>query len=648
MYYDLNRGDTLGRYLDALAVEDHNRFAAVHAIEHALPHELRHFCLIEAFRHRLAVGQRHNHLRGETTHHAPPVVKWLRELDHTRGTNGVHVPAKPRVQAERLANAPQVTQLDADLQTLKDAKDTWARLAAGRKAAMLGTVKQRVYRAASEWVRLATQAKGLVRGSSLAGEEWISGPWAVLYAINRYVRTLRAIAIDGEPVLPAMRVRRDGRAIVPVFPHDLYDRVLLGGITAEVWMQPGMTEQEVRRSAGAFYREANPSGRVALVLGAGNISSIAPLDVLYKMVAGGCVCMLKMNPVNAYLGPILESVFAEFYDLGFLRFAYGGAETGAYLCAQEAIDTIHITGSETTHNAIVNGAAAGKPVTSELGNVSPTIVLPGPWSTKDIAFQAQNIATQKAHNAGFNCIASQVVVAPKQWEHGAALREAVARVFANMEQRPEYYPGATQRRQALAGTGSSFRTIVNVDPGDAAHPAFKDEAFCGVLAWVEVDGDFESYLRDAVTFANERLHGTLGANIIAHPKTLREYGDPIDTAVAELRYGCIGVNAWTGVGYFINETPWGAYPGHTLADIQSGIGVVHNSYLLEGTEKSVVRAPFAPFPRSFLTGEFALLPKPPWFVTNRRQDAIGRALCDFEVSRSPARAAAIAALALSA
>jgi aldehyde dehydrogenase (NAD(P)+) len=85
-----------------------------------------------------------------------------------------------------------------------------------------------------------------------------------------------------------------------------------------------------------------------------------------------------------------------------------------------------------------------------------------------------------------------------------------------------------------------------------------------------------------------------------------------------------------------------------MSDIQSGIGVVHNSYLLRGTEKSVVRAPFAPFPQSVFTREFTVFPKPPWFVTNRRESDIARALCDFEMSPSPFKAAGIAALAFSA
>ena len=113
-----------------------------------------------------------------------------------------------------------------------------------------------------------------------------------------------------------------------------------------------------------------------------------------------------------------------------------------------------------------------------------------------------------------------------------------------------------------------------------------------------------------------------------------------------MRYGCIGVNAWTGVGFLVCQTPWGAYPGHTLADIRSGIGIVHNSYLFSRSQKSIVYAPFAPFPRSLLGYGGSLLPKPPWFVSNRNQLKIGLALCDFEMHKSPLKAAQIAALAM--
>lgn len=539
-----------------------------------------------------------------------------------------------------------LTTLDRELETLGLAKAAWARLPVERKIAMLEALRTRVAAVAEPWVRASAEAKGLAPGSPLAGEEWTSGPWAVLYAINRYLRTLRAIAATGEPRLPSFRRLTDGRSVLQVFPHDFYDRILLNGISADVWFQPGVTPAQARAEAASFYRLANPEGRVTLVLGAGNVSSIAPLDVLYKLYAEGSVCVLKMNPVNAYLGPLLERAFEPFVEGGYLRFAYGGADAGAYLCAHPAIDEIHITGSAQTHDAIVAATGGRKRVSSELGNVSPTIVVPGDWSDADVDFQAQNIATQKAHNAGFNCIAAQVLILPRNWARSAQLVERIERIFAAMEPRPEYYPGAAQRRMSFAPGSAAPRSVVRIENAAREHDAYTAEAFCGVLACVELEGDTETYLRNAVRFANERLHGTLGANLIAHPSTLHAHAGAIDEALGDLRYGCVALNAWTGLGYFIAETPWGAYPGHTLADIQSGIGVVHNAYFLERTEKTIVRAPFSPFPRSLRTRERTLLPLPPWFVTNARQAEIGRALCEFEAHRTPAAAARVAAMAL--
>nr|MDQ2681797.1 aldehyde dehydrogenase [Candidatus Eremiobacteraeota bacterium] len=191
----------------------------------------------------------------------------------------------------------------------------------------------------------------------------------------------------------------------------------------------------------------------------------------------------------------------------------------------------------------------------------------------------------------------------------------------------------------------SPRTLLHADP-DAQDPLFANEAFCATLGVVQLPGDASAFLNGAVVFANERLRGTLGANIIIHPTTERRLGEQFESAIAALHYGCIAVNAWTGVGYFIAEAPWGAYPGHTLADIQSGIGVVHNSHLFSKSQKTVVRAPFYPFPRGLTHGSFALLPKPPWFITNKTADQTGRALCRFEANPSALRVLPILAAAL--
>ena len=185
------------------------------------------------------------------------------------------------------------------------------------------------------------------------------------------------------------------------------------------------------------------------------------------------------------------------------------------------------------------------------------------------------------------------------------------------------YPSASR-----VGDGSSRVLVTNLS-GDREEKAYSEEYFAPVLAVTELPGSGEAFLDAAVAFANSRLSGTLGANLVAHPRTMRELGSRLDDAIAELRYGTVAVNAWTGVGFLTARASWGAFPGHTADDVQSGIGVVHNALLLDRVERTVVRGPFRPAPRSLVTGEPALSPRPIWFVTNRTAASTARKLTYF-------------------
>jgi len=55
----------------------------------------------------------------------------------------------------------------------------------------------------------------------------------------------------------------------------------------------GNPRKGVQLYVGAEYIQHNPNGRVSLVLGAGNVSSIVPLDIFYKLYAEGEVVMIK-------------------------------------------------------------------------------------------------------------------------------------------------------------------------------------------------------------------------------------------------------------------------------------------------------------------------------------------------------------------
>ena len=127
-----------------------------------------------------------------------------------------------------------------------------------------------------------------------------------------------------------------------------------------------------------------------------------------------------------------------------------------------------------------------------------------------------------------------------------------------------------------------------------------------------------------MSFANDVVWGTLSATVLAHPSSLADptVGPRIEAAIADLRYGGIGLNLWHALVFALGTTTWGAYPGHPITDIQSGSGVVGNAYMFEGVQKSVVRGPFR------------ASPKPAWFVTAKNSRATMTKLLNFEAAPS--------------
>ncbi len=149
--------------------------------------------------------------------------------------------------------------------------------------------------------------------------------------------------------------------------------------------------------------------------------------------------------------------------------------------------------------------------------------------------------------------------------------------------------------------------------------AFRSESFCAFSVETPLAAtDTADYLAKAAAFCNGTLAGTLNAELIVHPRTERRHGEALDRAVAELRYGTVAINQWPAMGFALGSTPWGAYPGASLTDIQSGLGFVHNALLLERIEKTVLRGPFRVFP------------KPVWFVTHRNAHRVGPRLAELE------------------
>ncbi|WP_353114794.1 aldehyde dehydrogenase family protein [Microbacterium sp.] len=546
----------------------------------------------------------------------------------------------------------ETRHLDAAIRDLQAGSRTWTNLSVGQRATLLRAVRTSVAASIDEWAQTAVESKGLVANHPLRGEEWLSGPYSVLGALDAYVDTLTRLA-EGRSAIDGVALGRapGGRVAVDAFPLTGMDRFLLQGFTGQVWLEPGITPAAARRDAGLAQLTPGESGGVGLVLGAGNITSIPVLDVLYELLAHNRVALLKVNPTQDPLVPVYERALAPLIEPGFLRIVHGGPAAGAYLTGHPDLVHVHITGSAATFDAIVWGTGGTatrrkredrpqlkKPITAELGGVSPIIVVPGEWTDADIAFQAEHVATMRLQNCGHNCIAGQVVILSSDWPQREKFTAALRRAYAAAPERPIWYPNSDARMEQASGDYPDAlvladRLLVEIGAGDDPTALERTEYFAPVLGVEELPGTGQAFLDAAIAHANDRLQGTLGANVIIHPATEKALGTGFDRAISELLYGSIAINTWTAFGFITPTMTWGAFPGNTLRDVGSGLGVVHNALLLDGVERSVVRGPFRPFPRSLPGanggGRLTILPKPPWFVSARTAATVSEGLTRF-------------------
>ncbi len=534
--------------------------------------------------------------------------------------------------------------LDAAIGQLRTGATAWTLLTLRQRRTVLQRIRAAVAAVAEEWADVAATSKGLEPGHPLRGEEWLSGPYAALVALDAYADTLAALAQGRSPLARVkLGIAPGERTVVHTSPLTGTDALLLSGYTTEVWLQPGVGAAQARRDAGLAQRTPATGGGIGLVLGAGNVTSIPFLDVLYELLAFNRVVLLKVNPTQDAVVPVFERALAPLIEPGFLRIVRGGGQTGAYLTRHPEIDHVHITGSEQTFRAIVPDLTV--PISAELGGVSPIIVVPGRWSAADLRYQAEHIVTMRLQNSGHNCIAGQVVLLSADWPQRAAFLRALRDAYDRAPHRPVWYPNSQAKLDAAradypdaAWCGGGTRALVTVAADGDPEALETTEYFAPVLGVVELPGRGQEFLDTAIAHANERLHGTLGANVLIDPATQRALGSGFERAIARLRYGTVAVNAWTAFGFLTPTATWGAFPGGTAEDAPSGIGIVHNALLLADVERTVVRGPFRPFPRALASvvqtrrlGALSVLPKPPWFVTSRTGAAVSEGFTRFRV-----------------
>lgn len=573
-----------------------------------------------------------------------PILKFC---DRTAITGKV----KPRKAILPLPHTPiaasSTTEVDNALQRLDEHKQKWVLVDTKQRAALLTACLKNFMALAKDMAAEGTRAKGSYEGG--IGDEMAS-----LTPVVSGILEYREAMMAGGQRKPLQVYRRpDGQQVAVVWPGNMVP-AFFPGFVGEIWLQPGQGP-----SQGEVYRHKAEGGlpgpgSVALVLGAGNQVPVVALDILHMLFAEDRVVLAKMNPVNDYYGPLLRQAFAPLVQRGFLEFVYGGADVGSYCCHHGLVGAVHLTGSEATYNNIMFGSPrpTGSPrlskrVTAELGNVTPYIIVPGPWSRDDMEYHAMNVASGLAQNAGHNCIAAELVITDASWPLRGAFLATLATCLDNLQRRAPWYPGsaaridafkarfpgATPLGQAVPGKGQApghipsepWQLVTGLTPEQAQT---REENWGGVLQEVALRDchGTADFMRQAVDFANEQCWGTLAASLFIHPETQQQYADAFDAAVAGLRYGSVTVNAPSLVGFSATPLVWGAFPGHTPQDIGSGVGFVHNTYLYDHPQKSVLRAPWRYSPQPLWSvGQIGLGAALPWafkFMASQHNPAL--------------------------
>ena len=485
------------------------------------------------------------------------------------------------------------------------------------------------------WATIGADNKG-IKGTVAEGEEWLGGPFASTIALQYYIDFLRNNTVITEDLINDNKIH--------IFPNKPIEKLLFPFITADMHFSKNMSKTDIINSRGFGTRLGFKNG-ISLILGAGNVSSIPLLDTIYDMVVNRHCILLKLNPVNEYLKPVFEKVFENFISRGFMVVTTGDINVSSYMTAHSGITNMHLTGSDKTYENIVYGSTLNekdkgkktlskknkKPFTTELGNVTPFIIHPGKWSTSEIKYQARKIVTAKLNNNGFNCIAAQVIVLPKNWKQSQQLVEAIKKQLATEKDRLAYYPNSTETLKRL----KSNKTIFQENDLTCATPHLtkdldlndyyeKNEVWSSTLffKYLEHDNDLD-YVNKAISYVNQDVWGNLGVAVLIKKHDSKKVKDITKNYVDNLKYGTIAINEWPALGFIIPTMPWGGYPGNKDSDIQSGQGYVHNAYFFESPLKGVLYSKFK-------------LPivDPVWFTSNKKGSKVFKYLTYYQIENS--------------
>lgn len=476
------------------------------------------------------------------------------------------------------------------------------------------------------WVEATAAPRGLGADSPLRAQEWANGPVAVARLLACLEATFTDLARGALPALPPLAAAGLERLSLPPVAG-LADRLLFRGYSAAVMMAPDTAQQQPPLDGGT-----------AVVLGAGNVSSMPVCDALHHVFLGGARVLLKLSPMHEALLGVLQTALRPLLDQGRLRLCVGGADLGRAAATDARTDAVHLTGSrQTAERLFAEPLLRHKRCSSELGNVTPVLLLPGDYPLRELQFQARRLAGIVADNAGCNCVTPRVLLTAAGWPQRQQFLLLLETAMAALPPRPPFYAEAarcfeTAAERPLSADGL-LRPLLRRDVDPRRSPApFAAEQFAPVLLEVPLQtATTAAFIDAAAGFANDVCAGTLACHLMAPGAALQADAGMLRAALQRLHYGTVAINVWAAFAYALMTPPWGAAPPRDGDALGSGSGHVHGTLLLQRVRKVVVQGPALPWPR------------PPWLPGHRRATATFRRLFSFYCAPRPLRLLAVLA-----
>ncbi len=434
--------------------------------------------------------------------------------------------------------------------------------------------------------------------------------WGILSTRRALQRRLSSdVSLErflGRSAIPSLQTFA-GQPSIKVLPANWLEALLLPGFAGHVLLKESLTpllkgdSALVRESAGDVSKAGLSTNRdgLALCLLPFNLASIGVLDIVHLICHRGQRVVAKISEKVEFIGPYLEKIFAPFIESKVLAIVHGGPDTGAWLAARPEFFHIHLTGSARTA-ANVEEIAGPEKVSSELGGVTPAILLPDALSNPERVRQvARQVAFGALANNGQHCVSFQLVFIPQSRQ--VVFEEALWKEMQVASRRG----GVHESGRKLVDSAAAFRLesllatvraagaetipsnpkarqerfpvcLVRMSHGKTS--LFREEAFGPVVGIFALpDNDFR---RRALTVANsEEISGDLGASIF----TATPQSPEVQQMAVQLRHGMVMINTYPGVA-FATSVPWGAG-----LQGRSGRGWVHNyRFLPEAAMRKVI------------------------------------------------------------